>query len=175
MSDVPAQLNEQLYRIMRTIRAADERLRRALSTGEVALAYWPVTGHEAIGAGIGAALGPNDEVLITYRGLSNAIAVGVPLDALYGELIGRQVGFSHGKGGPMGLSLPEKKLMLSTGIVGAGPPIANGVAWARTTSTASTRRWPSTRARPSSRAGPPATEWSVRRSTAPIPGPCIPP
>jgi 2-oxoisovalerate dehydrogenase E1 component len=46
------------------------------------------------------------------------------------EMYGRVTGTSKGKGGPMHLSDPKAGLMVTTGIVGAGAPIANGLALA---------------------------------------------
>jgi acetoin:2,6-dichlorophenolindophenol oxidoreductase subunit alpha len=45
-------------------------------------------------------------------------------------MMGRTVGASRGKGGTMHIAKPEKGVMLSTGIVGAGPPVAVGLAMA---------------------------------------------
>ena len=44
--------------------------------------------------------------------------------------MGRTVGASRGKGGTMHIAKPEVGVMLSTGIVGAGPPVAVGLAMA---------------------------------------------
>jgi pyruvate dehydrogenase E1 component alpha subunit len=54
----------------------------------------------------------------------------VPLEEVYGEMMGRTVGASRGKGGTMHIAKPEAGVMLSTGIVGAGPPVAVGLAMA---------------------------------------------
>jgi pyruvate dehydrogenase E1 component alpha subunit len=45
-------------------------------------------------------------------------------------MMGRTVGASRGKGGTMHIAKPEVGVMLSTGIVGAGPPVAVGLAMA---------------------------------------------
>ena len=45
-------------------------------------------------------------------------------------MMGRTVGASRGKGGTMHIAKPEAGVMLSTGIVGAGPPVAVGLAMA---------------------------------------------
>jgi acetoin:2,6-dichlorophenolindophenol oxidoreductase subunit alpha len=49
---------------------------------------------------------------------------------IYGEMIGRQVGAGRGKGGTMHIARPDSGVMLSTGIVGAGVPVAVGLALA---------------------------------------------
>src|SRR5260370_16524225 len=45
-------------------------------------------------------------------------------------MMGRTLGASRGKGGTMHIAKPEVGVMLSTGIVGAGPPVAVGLAMA---------------------------------------------
>ena len=74
--------------------------------------------------------GADDQLVTTYRGLHDLIGKGVPLEEIYGEMMGRTVGASRGKGGTMHIAKPEKGVMLSTGIVGAGPPVAVGLAMA---------------------------------------------
>ena len=123
-------LLRSLYRTMATIRAFDARIRRGLAAGEFAFSYWPVEGQEAISAGFGLCLAPSDKMVTTYRGSGDAIAKGVPLRELAAELLGRAGGTSDGKGGAMGLQWRDVGLAASTGIVGAGPPIANGLALA---------------------------------------------
>ncbi|MFP6663889.1 MAG: dehydrogenase E1 component subunit alpha/beta [Deltaproteobacteria bacterium] len=120
----------RLYEKTRTIHAFDARFRRGLSSGEFQTSYWPVEGQEAISAGVGLALAPEDRMVITYRCAADAIARGVDLTELAGELLGRENGTSGGRGGAMGINAPEVGLMASTGIVGAGAPIANGLALA---------------------------------------------
>jgi acetoin:2,6-dichlorophenolindophenol oxidoreductase subunit alpha len=75
-------------------------------------------------------LRPDDQLVTTYRGLHDLIGKGVPLEEIYGEMMGRTVGASRGKGGTMHIAKPDRGVMLSTGIVGAGPPVAVGLAMA---------------------------------------------
>ena len=77
---------------------------------------------------MGVALRADDQLVTTYRGLHDLIGKGVPLEEIYGEMMGRTVGASRGKGGTMHIAKPENGVMLSTGIVGAGPPVAVGLA-----------------------------------------------
>jgi len=119
-----------LYRTMVRINESDKAVTRGLSAGEIMFQYYPVGGQEAISAGIGAALRADDFVATTYRGIHDIVAKGTPLDAIFAELYGKMSGTCKGKGGPMHLSDPTSGLMLTTGIVGAGLPIANGLALA---------------------------------------------
>jgi 2-oxoisovalerate dehydrogenase E1 component len=116
-----------IYRTMLTVRLAEERFMRGLSRGEFPGFYFPVQGMEAAAAGMMAALRPDDYYITTYRCLADVVAKGVPLPQVFGELLGRATGTSRGKGGTMHITDAEHGLMLTTGIVGSGTPIANGL------------------------------------------------
>lgn len=121
---------KRLYALMVLMKAADDRLSKGIGTGEFMCVYWPSRGQEAIAAAMGIALRPDDQLVTTYRGLHDLIGKGVPLEEIYGEMMGRTVGAGRGKGGTMHIAKPEVGVMLSTGIVGAGPPVAVGLAMA---------------------------------------------
>jgi TPP-dependent pyruvate/acetoin dehydrogenase alpha subunit len=116
-----------IYRTMLTVRLAEERFIRGLSRGEFPGFYFPVRGMEAAAVGVIAALRPDDYYITTYRGLADVLAKGASLEAVFGELLGRVTGMSRGKGGTMHMADPERGMMLTTGIVGSGTPIANGL------------------------------------------------
>src|SRR5580700_7379860 len=119
-----------VYRTMVLVAACDDAVRSAISAGTVTLSYYSPRGQEAVAAGFGAALGPDDYLVTTYRGLHDHIAKGVPLRPLLAEMLGRAAGTGKGKGGPMHVVWPDAGLMLTTGVVGSGLPIAVGLAWA---------------------------------------------
>lgn len=128
MSD--GHVERRLYGLMVLMKAADDRLSKGIGTGEFMCVYWPSRGQEAIAAAMGVALRPDDQLVTTYRGLHDLIGKGVPLEEIYGEMMGRTVGAGRGKGGTMHIAKPAVGVMLSTGIVGAGPPVAVGLAMA---------------------------------------------
>lgn len=117
----------KMYRAMTLARACEARLRKGFSSGEFAGVIWPSRGQEAIAGGLAAALRKDDRLVTTYRGLHDLIAKGVPPVEVMGEVLGRSVGASRGKGGTMHITCPDVGVMLSTGIVGAGIPIAVGL------------------------------------------------
>ena len=127
-AEVSAEVHKRLYALMVLMKAADDRLSKGIGTGEFMCVYWPSRGQEAIAAAMGVALRADDQLVTTYRGLHDLIGKGVPLEEIYGEMMGRTVGASRGKGGTMHIAKPENGVMLSTGIVGAGPPVAVGLA-----------------------------------------------
>lgn len=112
------------------IAACDEVLRQAIHAGQVTVSYYSPRGQEGVAAGFAAALRPGDRLVTTYRGLHDQIAMGVPLRPLLAEMLGRATGTGKGKGGPMHIAWPEAGVMVTTGVVGSGLPIATGIAWA---------------------------------------------
>jgi acetoin:2,6-dichlorophenolindophenol oxidoreductase subunit alpha len=129
-AEVPADTQRRIYALMVLMKAADDRLSKGIGTGEFMCVYWPSRGQEAVAAAMGVCLRTDDQLVTTYRGLHDLIGKGVPLEEIYGEMMGRTVGASRGKGGTMHIANPDKGVMLSTGIVGAGPPVAVGLAMA---------------------------------------------
>jgi len=124
------EVRRRIYALMVLMKAADDRLSKGIGTGEFMCVYWPSRGQEAIAAAMGVTLRDDDQLVTTYRGLHDLIGKGVPLEEIYGEMMGRTVGASRGKGGSMHIAKPDKGVMLSTGIVGAGPPVGVGLAMA---------------------------------------------
>jgi 2-oxoisovalerate dehydrogenase E1 component len=115
-SDKPRLLS--LYRRMQTIRRCEEHLARAHQRGLIHGACHTYVGEEAIAVGVCAHLGPEDVVFSTHRGHGHALAKGVSPRSLIAELLGRETGCSHGRGGSMHLFAPEVGMMGTSGIVG---------------------------------------------------------
>jgi pyruvate dehydrogenase E1 component alpha subunit len=118
----------RMYEIMSTIKAADEKFRSLIMSGQAMIAYYSPRGQEAISAAVAVNLRDDDQMVATYRGLHDHIAKGVPLGPLFAEFLGRASGTCKGKGGGMHITHPASGVMVTTGIVGAGMPIANGIA-----------------------------------------------
>jgi pyruvate dehydrogenase E1 component alpha subunit len=118
----------RIFRTMTTIRTAENRIIRGLNSGEFTMTFYTVRGQEVIPSAIGEHLRREDYMVTTYRGLHDCIAKGVPLNELFAEMFGKVSGTSKGKGGPMHLSDPNSGLMVTTGVVGGGLPIAVGLA-----------------------------------------------
>ncbi|WP_286135100.1 thiamine pyrophosphate-dependent dehydrogenase E1 component subunit alpha [Mycobacterium sp. UM_Kg1] len=112
------------------IKLCDEKFRSLILTGQVSAQYYSPRGQEIIPASIGALLNKTDYVVTTYRGLHDHLAKGVPMPQLWAEFMGKATGTCKGKGGPMHITHPDSGLMVTTGIVGGGLPIAAGLALA---------------------------------------------
>jgi len=85
-------------------------------------------GEEAIAAGVCANLRRDDYITSTHRGHGHCIAKGMEPKRLLAEICGKKTGCCGGKGGSMHLFDPAVGIMGTVGIVGAGIPIANGLA-----------------------------------------------
>jgi len=87
-------------------------------------------GHEAIAVGAMQALTSEDAIVSTYREHGHALARGVPMDILMAELYGKRTGASGGRGGSMHIFHKPTRFYGGNAIVGAGLPIAVGLALA---------------------------------------------
>ncbi len=124
-----AELLDVYNRVM-LIKLTDERIRRVLRSGRIVTPHYSPRGQEVIPSAICAQLNPDDYYVTIYRGLHDHLAKGVPLKQLWAEYAGRATGSCKGKGGPMHITHPAAGVVVTTGIVGSGIPIANGLAWA---------------------------------------------
>lgn len=120
----------EIYRQMARIHAVDRAIQAGLSAGQFQFTYWPMTGQEAIPAALAPLLNADDYMVTIYRGIHDQVAKGVPLKGLFAEALGRVDGVNKGKGGSPHISDPSSGSMVTTAIVGAGTPIANGLALA---------------------------------------------
>jgi len=117
-----------VYRKARRIHLVDEKFRSLLMSGGLAAVYYSPRGQEVLAAGMGVHLKPTDYIVTTYRGIHDQLAKGIPLRALFAEYFGKVTGACKGKGGAMHITHPETGVMVTTGVVGSGLPIGNGLA-----------------------------------------------
>ena len=119
-----------IYRRANLIYQADEKFRAMIMGGQLQIIYYSPRGQEILSAALMAALDPDDYLVTTYRGVHDQLAKGIPPRDLWAEFAGKAAGTCKGKGGPMHITHPETGVMVTTGIVGSGMPIANGLALA---------------------------------------------
>jgi pyruvate dehydrogenase E1 component alpha subunit len=116
-----------IYRRMMLINRTDEKFRALITSGELQIIYYSPRGQEVVAAATMAALKADDYLITIYRGIHDQVAKGVPLKELWAEYAGKASGTCKGKGGPMHITHPATGVMVTTGIVGSGLPIANGL------------------------------------------------
>lgn len=120
----------EIYRRANLIYQADAKLRSMITTGQLQIIYYSPRGQEVVAAAMMSALRQDDYLVTIYRGIHDQLAKGVPLKQLFAEYAGKATGTCKGKGGPMHITHPATGVMVTTGIVGSGLPIANGLAMA---------------------------------------------
>ncbi|BBO82020.1 pyruvate dehydrogenase E1 component subunit alpha [Desulfosarcina ovata subsp. sediminis] len=89
------------------------------------------TGQEAVGAGVCAALQPEDVIVTNHRSHSHLLAKGADPKALMAEILGKRTGCNKGKSGTLHMAVPEVNALCTTTVVGGGPPIAVGIGFAQ--------------------------------------------
>ena len=87
-------------------------------------------GQEAVPVGALAGLAEADQIIATYRGHGWALASGLSLREVFGEICQRSIGVNGGRGGSAYMMAPERRFIGENSIVGAGVPVACGVAMA---------------------------------------------
>lgn len=85
-------------------------------------------GQEAVPVGALAGLNETDQIVATYRGHGWAVASGLPLIEVFAEICHRGTGLNSGRGGSAYMMAPHRRFIGENSIVGAGVPIACGVA-----------------------------------------------
>lgn len=88
-------------------------------------------GQEAVAAGLKAIAFEGDDFITSYRCHALALVCGLTGEQVMGELTGREIGISKGKGGSMHMFEPEKGFWGGHGIVAAQVPLGAGLAFAR--------------------------------------------
>ncbi len=116
------------YRLMVTIRSFEEAAGSLYATGEIPGFVHLSIGQEATAVGACLHLRTSDIITSTHRGHGHAIAKGLDLYGMFAELMGRQTGTCHGRGGSMHIADPKLGIFGANGIVAAGLPIAVGAA-----------------------------------------------
>lgn len=128
--DPSAENRLDLLRGMVRIRRFEEACAELYSASKIRGFVHLYVGEEAVATGVIAALRPDDVVVSTYREHGHALARGVPMDQVMAEMFGKQTGCSRGRGGSMHLFDKAHGLLGGNAIVGAGIPLATGLALA---------------------------------------------
>jgi pyruvate dehydrogenase E1 component alpha subunit len=118
-------LYEQMVTMRRMEMAADQLYKQKMIRGFCHLAI----GQEAVSVGLESGIEPDDKVITAYRCHPFAVLRGGTVKGVIAELLGRQGGMSHGKGGSMHIF--TKSFFGGNGIVGAQVPVGAGIALAQ--------------------------------------------
>lgn len=120
----------EMYRRMRRIRRFEQKASELYRNTEVPGFLHLSVGQEATAVGGCWPLDERDGITSTHRGHGHCLAKGLDVGSMFAELMGRDTGTCHGRGGSMHIADPGLGVYGANGIVGAGLPIATGVALA---------------------------------------------
>jgi pyruvate dehydrogenase E1 component alpha subunit len=131
---LPAPLDRErghrlLWQMLR-IRRLEERSAELYTQEKIRGFLHLYIGQEAVATGVIDELTAEDAVVGTYREHGHALVKGIPAGEIMAEMFGRQEGCSRGRGGSMHLFSREHRVYGGHGIVGAGIPMAVGLALA---------------------------------------------
>ena len=110
------------------IRKFEERVKYLFLEGIMPGTIHQYMGQEACAVGVCAALNEDDVITSTHRPHGHALAKGLTVNEIMGELFGKVTGCCKGKGGSMHIGNAAKGMIPAIAIVGGGIPIATGVA-----------------------------------------------
>jgi acetoin:2,6-dichlorophenolindophenol oxidoreductase subunit alpha len=126
---VDTQLARDVYAMVARIRATELRLQQHITEQGFGGFWHPGLGQEGLQAGAVAALRRDDYLFYAHRGLGYALAKGMPLGALLGDLFGRTTGSTQGKGGgTVHFAAPEIGVMGQGGTLGSNFVLGAGTA-----------------------------------------------
>lgn len=116
---------EQMAKIREFEEKVNELYMKALMPGLAHL----YSGQEAVAVGVCEALNQDDYITSTHRGHGHCLAKGASIDIMFAELLGKEAGYCHGKGGSMHIADPASGNLGANAIVGGSMGIATGAAF----------------------------------------------
>ena len=117
-----------VYEQMLTIRYFEEHVNQLYQTARMPGLAHLYSGEEAIAVGVCQALRQDDYITSTHRGHGHCLAKGAKVDRMFAELLGKEAGYCHGKGGSMHIADQDTGNLGANAIVGGGAGIATGAA-----------------------------------------------
>ncbi len=116
---------QQMVKIREFEEKVNELYMKALMPGLAHL----YSGQEAVAVGVCEALNQKDYITSTHRGHGHCLAKGASVDLMFAELLGKEAGYCHGKGGSMHIADQESGNLGANAIVGGSAGIATGAAY----------------------------------------------
>jgi pyruvate dehydrogenase E1 component alpha subunit len=118
-----------MYHQMLQIRFFEEQVNDLYKTARMPGLAHLYSGEEAIAVGVCAALRRDDYITSTHRGHGHCLAKGASVDRMFAELLGKESGYCHGKGGSMHIADQDTGNLGANAIVGGSAGIATGAAF----------------------------------------------
>ena len=132
-ADVPpdeltAEQAMELFERMTRIRHFELRVNQLYLSAKMPGLAHLYAGQEAVAVGVCSALRREDVITSTHRGHGHCLAKGAAVDRMFAELLGKEPGYCHGKGGSMHIADPETGNLGANAIVAGSAGIATGAA-----------------------------------------------
>jgi TPP-dependent pyruvate/acetoin dehydrogenase alpha subunit len=118
-----------VYRLMSLARQFEEQLGEVFAGGRLAGWFHSCIGHEATHATLGTFLEEDDHLVPYHRSRVALFAKGMTAREVAAEMMGRATAQSRGRGGDGHIVHPARRIYGMTGVLGAGTPIAAGIAY----------------------------------------------
>lgn len=129
-ADLTPEHGIELYRQMLRVRRFEEHCAELYTSSKIRGFLHLYIGEEAVAVGTAQVLRPEDAVVATYREHGQALVRGISARALMAELFGKREGCCRGRGGSMHFFDAATQFYGGQAIVGAGLPLAVGLALA---------------------------------------------
>ena len=130
MSDIDREQWLHMYEQMFKIRTFEEQVIELYQGAKMPGLAHLYIGEEAIAVGVCEALTTEDYITSTHRGHGHCLAKGASIDKMFCELLGKEAGYCHGKGGSMHIADQDTGNLGANAIVGGSSAIATGAAFA---------------------------------------------
>lgn len=125
-------LQIQLYKSMVLTRKFEEKIvQLSQESGRMPGMQILANGQEAVATGIVSSLEPEDVIVSNHRSHGHLLARGADLNSLMAEIMAKGKGVNGGKAGTLHLAVPDINVLMTSTVVGAGPPLALGAAFAQ--------------------------------------------
>ena len=118
----------EMYKRMDQVRKFEEKVSEFFAKGMIHGTTHLSIGQEASGVPAVMALEDGDLVTLTHRGHAMSSGMGIDLNKMRAELMGKATGFCKGKGGSMHIVDVDSGNLGSNGVVGGGLTLAPGAA-----------------------------------------------
>ncbi|GAB1409543.1 acetoin:2,6-dichlorophenolindophenol oxidoreductase subunit alpha [Desulfovibrionales bacterium] len=126
------QMRLTLLADMMLIRAFEDRITKlAHEQGRLPGMQITCHGQEAIAAGVVRAMIKEDVLVTNHRSHGHMLTRGVDPGAMMAEIMGKVDGLNRGKSGTLHLADPANNVLMTSTVVGAGPLLAMGAAFAQ--------------------------------------------
>lgn len=130
MTEIDREQWLHMYEQMFRIRAFEEQVNELYTGAKMPGLAHLYIGEEGIAVGVCEALNRDDYITSTHRGHGHCLAKGASVDKMFAELLGKDAGYCHGKGGSMHIADQDTGNLGANAIVGGSSAIATGAAFA---------------------------------------------